>query len=567
VRAIAMAAKRCVQCQAAFEVTDRDLSFYEKVSPSFSGGKYLIPAPSHCYSCRQQRKLAWRNERTLYWRTCGLTGKRIMSTYAPDSGLKVYNCEDWFSDRWDGAAYGREFDFNRPFFEQFNELLAAVPVPAAFTDSTSVNTEYANLSKRNKNCYFIFAANDNDECFYTTYLQRNRNICDCFFIFDSELCYECIDCYNCYNLQYSQYCKNCRDSAFLLSCAGCSDCFCCLSLSNKRYHILNKAYSRDDYQKELIRLHSDPAMVEKARSALSRLSERVAQKYYAGLNNAGVTGDHLFFSKNSQMCFDCTYLEDCKYCTWLHRCKDCYDHYAWGLPGELGYENHLVGDGFYNVRFCEECFTGVSDLLYCRHCINGSKSLFGCVGLQHKEHCILNRQYSKADYDALAPKIITHMRQTGEWGEFFPERFSPYGYNETVGKEYFPLTEEEVRKRGWKWQEHLPYTTGKETLALSAVPADIADVADKLPQAVLACSQCSRNYRITSEELKFYRRLELPVPRLCFNCRYAKRRTRRNPRQLWDRPCGRCGKAVMTSFGPESPARIVCEECYLAEVY
>ena len=36
------------------------------------------------------------------------------------------------------------------------------------------------------------------------------------------------------------------------------------------------------------------------------------------------------------------------------------------------------------------------------------------------------------------------MISTGEWGEFFPSSLSPFGYNETVAQEYFPLTREEV---------------------------------------------------------------------------------------------------------------------------
>jgi hypothetical protein len=37
------------------------------------------------------------------------------------------------------------------------------------------------------------------------------------------------------------------------------------------------------------------------------------------------------------------------------------------------------------------------------------------------------------------------MRSTGEWGEFFPHELSPFGYDETVAQEYFPMTEEEVK--------------------------------------------------------------------------------------------------------------------------
>jgi hypothetical protein len=45
------------------------------------------------------------------------------------------------------------------------------------------------------------------------------------------------------------------------------------------------------------------------------------------------------------------------------------------------------------------------------------------------------------------------MKFTKEWGEFFPTELSTFGYNETVAHEYFPMTETEVRKKGWKWYD------------------------------------------------------------------------------------------------------------------
>ena len=83
------------------------------------------------------------------------------------------------------------------------------------------------------------------------------------------------------------------------------------------------------------------------------------------------------------------------------------------------------------------------NILYSFHCRNSS-NLFACVSLRNKEYCILNKQYTKAEYETLVPKIIEHMKKTGEWGEFFPASISPFGYNETVAQEYFPLTREEA---------------------------------------------------------------------------------------------------------------------------
>lgn len=45
------------------------------------------------------------------------------------------------------------------------------------------------------------------------------------------------------------------------------------------------------------------------------------------------------------------------------------------------------------------------------------------------------------------------MRASGEWGEFFPIEISPFGYNETVAQEYFPLSKDDCKKQGWSWRE------------------------------------------------------------------------------------------------------------------
>jgi hypothetical protein len=62
-----------------FEITDKDLEFYKKISPTFlspdsleSGlkKKFSIPTPELCPVCREQRRMIWRNEMNLYRRKC-----------------------------------------------------------------------------------------------------------------------------------------------------------------------------------------------------------------------------------------------------------------------------------------------------------------------------------------------------------------------------------------------------------------------------------------------------------------------------------------------------------------
>ena len=97
--------KSCKHCGASFPITDKDLEFYDKVSPVFAGKKYQIPTPAFCPDCRQQRRLSFRNERKLYKRKCDLTGKDIISIYSPDKVYTVYEQSEWWSDKWDPLDY------------------------------------------------------------------------------------------------------------------------------------------------------------------------------------------------------------------------------------------------------------------------------------------------------------------------------------------------------------------------------------------------------------------------------------------------------------------------------
>jgi len=100
------------------------------------------------------------------------------------------------------------------------------------------------------------------------------------------------------------------------------------------------------------------------------------------------------------------------------------------------------------VKFSSFCSLGYDNsfLLYTELC-NNSNHCFGCIGLRKKEHCIFNTSYSTQEYESLVGKIIGHMKNTDEWGEFFPHHLSPFGYNETVAEEYFPMTEVEVKSK------------------------------------------------------------------------------------------------------------------------
>ena len=111
----------CAQCKRSFEITDADLDFYDKVSPILGDKKYALPPPTFCPDCRRHRKLAWRNERTLYKRKCDLCKKDIIGLYPQGTKFPVYCHDCWFSDNWDPFQYGADYDFSKPFFKQFKQ--------------------------------------------------------------------------------------------------------------------------------------------------------------------------------------------------------------------------------------------------------------------------------------------------------------------------------------------------------------------------------------------------------------------------------------------------------------
>lgn len=211
--------KPCCQCAQQFEITDEDLKFYDKVSPVFAGKKYPIPEPTLCPDCRQQRRIAWRNEQKLYHRTCDLCKKTILAMYDADTKFPVYCLDCWYSDKWDPYDYGRQFDMKRPFFEQFADLLKVVPrFSMSVPRSTMENADYCNASGNLKNCYLIVNSDYSEQCYYGKGMNRCFQCVDCFKTYDCQNCYEVINSNNCYGSSYlldSYNSENCHFSSNL----------------------------------------------------------------------------------------------------------------------------------------------------------------------------------------------------------------------------------------------------------------------------------------------------------------------------------------------------------------
>jgi len=556
--------KKCQNCKKDFTIESDDFAFYEKMK---------VPPPTWCPDCRMIRRMLWRNVAIWYRRKCDATGKSILSMFAPDSPYKVYEQAYWKSDAWDPLSYGRDYNFEKPFFEQFGELFVAVPHPNLIQKNT-VDSEYANFGINLKNCYFVAASESSEDSAYI--FGPNIGARECFDIHSTlynERVYDSVGVDNSQNVRFSQNCISCIDSYLLYDCRNCTNCFGCVGLRNKQFYIFNQPYSREDYKAELEKIKPwTYSGISRARNKFSELKFKFPRKFAAITKSENVTGDEISNARDCIYCFDSKDdVQNCKYSFGaLHGAKDGHDATIAWKTAELFYEvmstdaQRAIGSGL---------IWGGFDVAYSFNCFD-CNNIFGCIGLHNKSYCILNKQHTKKEYDMLVPKIIEHMKKTGEWGQFFPPGIAPFAYNETVAQDRFPKTKEEVLSMGMRWRD--PENKKYEiTLKNSEIPDDINEVKDSILNDVIECGHkgecldhCATAFRVVAQELQFLRKIKVPLPRLCPFCRQGERLRLRNPLHLWHRKCMKpgCNNEFETPYAPERKEIIYCEQCYNREV-
>lgn len=554
---------QCRKCESPYDLSNWEIALLERVSPRFEQ-LHRIPPPTLCPECRQQRRLSFNNEVKLYQRSCDKTGAPLISVYPPDSPYTIYKPEVWWSDAWDPLSYGRPYNFNRSFFEQFDELLRAVPRVALHTNYLlDENSDYTNYAGSNKNCYLIFHADFNRDCYYGYGVKKCESCVDVYNVFDSELCYECTDCHHAYNLRYSEDCENCSDSYFLNHCIGCKNCIACKNLHQKQYCIFNEQYSREDYERFLndAQLHTRSgvaALREKYEAFCKTLPVRALRMFHCEES----AGDGLVDCKNVKNSFNVADMRDASNCYQIYNgAHDCMDLYQFGLNAELIYDCSIVGYNANRLAFCHLCNEQVHDLYYCQNCHHASY-LFGCIGVRNKQYCVLNTQYSEAEYKKLVPRVIESMQERKEWGEFFPGSLSPFGYNQTTAIDYFPLKQEAAAKDNWKWYDE---KEGMNTPVATSLPDSIHDFSDDISQKTLKSSLSGKPYKVIPPELLFYKKWNVPVPERAPDERYRARLQKRRPRKLQSATCGNCKTSVLTTA--RNGENVLCESCFQREMF
>jgi len=323
-----------------------------------------------------------------------------------------------------------------------------------------------------------------------------------------------------------------------------------VNLRQAQYCIYNQQHSRAEYERFIAELdltsHSQRCELKLKFFELAKSQPRPHAHFH---NCEDATGNFISASRRVYCSYSIRECEDVKNCFLLYKgAKDCQDLSMFGNGAELMYECLVCGINSLGLRFCDDCWDSCSNLSYCVMCPY-SQDLFGCVALRRKRYCILNTQYNQKEFESLMGRIIKHMRETGEWGEFFPVSLSPVSYNRSMAQRYFPLEQQKVSELGGFWKDY-EIVSRVEALEASALP-------DGLPNKdVTIITQgvgSGRAFRITAEEIRRYRAMGIPLPRYPYDERMEKRQETVGGVRLYKNKCAQTGKELLSTYSPDTP--------------
>ncbi|MBI4600130.1 hypothetical protein HY732_04410 [Candidatus Uhrbacteria bacterium] len=544
----------CPISELSFEITDTERELY---------GMFDLPVSDMHPFLRFVMRFAHGNNWSLYWTTEMRTGKKILTCYDPKEFPKIVEHGYWMSNEFDAREYGRAFDFSRPFFEQYFEMVAEIPRPNV-TILNCENVEYANHVFWSKNCYLCFICFHCENVLYSFRARKCRESMYLFNCRESELCFQCANCINCFDVHYAEFCSDCRGCRFLSNCIDCSECYQCTNLKHKQYCIQNVQYTKDEYGARM--------------SAIDLSSFAVFQKEWSAWQSFLATQP--IQAERNINCEDCTgtlltNCRSCRNCSNLSNAENSVNSYGNNQSETCdasaeGSQQGVMAVGFLDSQrvaftmIAEHCY----DILYSQHMFQ-SHDCFGCFGLKKASWCILNKEYEPAEYEDMKKGIVSHMKKTGEWGKYFPPRYSPFAWDDTnaaaVLISSFDDYEDVAARLGLRSAPRTDAMERSDAVSAQALPDRPDDFSENDIHTVWVCSTSGRPYKITKQELALYRRFRAPLPRAHWRTVFEHFYPQMYP-MPHEAVCGACGKHIYSYIRPEKTTRILlCDACFEGE--
>ena len=552
---------------------------------------------------RNMFRMMRRNERYLYKRKCDITWKDIISVYSDDYKWKIYNFRDYNSDKRNPLDYSLEVDFSNDLMSQIQDFLFSVPKRSLHIDSSMENSDYCNYWLNSKDCYMCQWPVMSEDCFYAFVPASSKHVVDSYFTLNSENIYFCIWCAKWYKLFYCNNVEESSDMYFCSNCKNCKYCIWCVDLNWKEYCIFNKKFTKEEYISKLEEIFSTHSSLESFKTEFSKFEKNFPKLSF---NNTMVENTYCWWNiwTKDVIWFDTVDLQESFYCysSWLNsnNLVDC---------NFTGNGNTYIFDMIWSSAWNKSAFCifirNLDNCYYMIDCHN-CKNCFFCIWLVNHEYCIFNKKYSKEEYFKLLEKIIPILSKEWIWWQFFLAKWSPFPYNDTIANDYYPpkqliyldknnnIAKKEDYNENWEWiiyiidpdkfiseaifdlgweekinikwrikenDIQIPHTIDK--IQARDLPEKIEDVGDDILQKVIICEDTKRPFRVIKQELDFYRKYNLPMPRKHPEIRYQERFNKRAKYELYLRNCEVCKEETLTYLEND---KIICEDCYKSSV-
>ena len=541
--------KICEHCQQNFSISEEELILYKKVE---------IELPTLCFFCRIKLHLSFWMFGKFRKGKSDLSGESLITVLPEKTRYPIYTLTEWHSDKWNALDYGIDYNPDISFLKQLQNLQEKIPHPHQ-NGSKNTNCDWCDDVWNSKNCYLSRSMEECEDLFYSYRNLWVKNSIDVVICFHSEKCYDCGDCHNSYKLFYSRHSRDCINSYFLYDCRNCQNCFMCWNLRNKSYCIENVQYSREEYDKKIksFQLGSYNSIQNYKKHFEEIAQKEAVHRQNFNFKNYNSDGDYLFDCKNCHNCNTINESEDSYNCIRGMRHKSDID-------ANGSWYSELIGNcsgcvNAYALKYSTWSSSRYSEYLdLCLEC----EYCFGCVGLKKKKFCILNKQYTKEEYESLRDKIIADMRKRKEYGKFLPYSMSAGPFNFSTSFLYFPNTKkEDILKLEGYWEDinesHI------EGMPTSELPDDIKDITDDIITQALICPETGWRFNIAENELIFYQANNIPLPRYHFDVRTKNQLKYLTVLKSYPYTCFYCEKDIMAYYLPEwNYQKIACEECY-----
>lgn len=540
--------KICAHCKKEFFISEQELSLSEKNKLELS---------QTCFLCLLKQQFSFWMFGKFRKTKSDLSGENII-TVLPESRYPIYTLKEWYSDDWDAMSYGVDYDPTRSFFEQLKNLQDRVPRPHQ-NGANNTNCDYCDDVWNSKNCYL---ARSMEECEDLLYSYRNikiKNSIDMAVCYSSERCFSCLNCINSYKLFYSRDSKDCIDSYFLFDCRNCQNCFMCSNLRGKNYCIENVQYTKEEYNEKLKSFNlGSYNQIQKLKEHFNIMIKDVAvHRLNFNIKAYNSSGNNLL---NVNNCYNCNTISDtensanCIRGTKINNSINCGGCWYGELNG-----NSSCCSNSYDIKYSVWSQSRFSEYLdLCIDC----ESCFGCIGLKKKKNCILDKQYTKEEYEKLKIIIIDNMKKSGEYGKFLPYSMGAGPFNLSTSYFYFPnTTKEDIIALGGYWDEI--DESNIKGMSTDELPDLIDDINESICDKALICRETGWRFNISKNELAFYKQNNIPLPRKHFDMRIRDLISHYMVLSSFPYKCCYCHKDINAFYYEEwGYKNIACEECY-----